>query len=487
VVSVSSPSVSDISNANFSILQSITLTSPNGGENWAVGSTQSITWSSVGIAGNVNILISRSGGTSWTAILSNTPNDGTQTLILTGPATNLARVKVVSASSPTVFDISNTNFNIVQSLTVTSPNGGENWAVGSTQNITWSSVGVTGTVNILISRNGGTIWSTLVSNTPNDGSQPWKVTEPANAQSRIKIASVVTPTIFDTSNANFNIVQSIAVTAPNDGENWIVGSTQNITWTSIGITGNVKILVSRNGGTAWTTIISNTPNDGTQTWTVSGHATVKARIKVVSVSSPSVFDTSNANFSIVQSITVISPNGGENWPFGSTQNITWSSVGITGHVNILISRNGGSIWTALISNTSNDGTHSWTVTGPTTTQARIKVVSVSSPTVFDISNANFGIVQSITVTSPNGGESWAIGSGQNITWSSVGIAGNVNILISRNGGTSWATIISNTPNDGTQSWVVSGTATTRAKLKVVSVSSPTVSDSSNAIFIMKVP
>jgi YVTN family beta-propeller protein len=394
VVSVSSPSVSDISNANFSILQSITLTSPNGGENWAVGSTQSITWSSVGIAGNVNILISRSGGTSWTAILSNTPNDGTQTLILTGPATNLARVKVVSASSPTVFDISNTNFNIVQSLTVTSPNGGENWAVGSTQNITWSSVGVTGTVNILISRNGGTIWSTLVSNTPNDGSQPWKVTEPANAQSRIKIASVVTPTIFDTSNANFNIVQSIAVTAPNDGENWIVGSTQNITWTSIGITGNVKILVSRNGGTAWTTIISNTPNDGTQTWTVSGHATVKARIKVVSVSSPSVFDTSNANFSIVQSITV---------------------------------------------------------------------------------------------TSPNGGESWAIGSGQNITWSSVGIAGNVNILISRNGGTSWATIISNTPNDGTQSWVVSGTATTRAKLKVVSVSSPTVSDSSNAIFIMKVP
>ena len=203
----------------------------------------------------------------------------------------------------------------------------------------------------------------------------------------------------------------ITVTSPNGGENWAVGSTQAITWTSEGVTGNVNIRLSRNGGTSWTTIISNTTNDGNQNWVVTGPATTQARIRVVSVATPDVFGESDANFSIVQRITVTSPNGGENWAVGSTQTIIWTSKGVTGNVNIQLSRNGGTSWTTIISNTTNDGNQNWVVTGPVTTQARIRVVSVAAPDVFDASDANF-TVQRITVTSPNGGENWAVGSTQ---------------------------------------------------------------------------
>src|SRR4030042_2071294 len=37
-----------------------------------------------------------------------------------------------------------------QTITVTSPNGGEDWALGSPHNITWRSSGVTGKVSILL-------------------------------------------------------------------------------------------------------------------------------------------------------------------------------------------------------------------------------------------------------------------------------------------------------------------------------------------------
>jgi len=58
---VSNPSVSDVSAATFTVGGgSITVTSPNGGE-WPIGSTQTVTWTSSWLDGNVKIQLSRDG------------------------------------------------------------------------------------------------------------------------------------------------------------------------------------------------------------------------------------------------------------------------------------------------------------------------------------------------------------------------------------------------------------------------------------------
>jgi hypothetical protein len=75
-------------------------------------------------------------------------------------------------------------------------------------------------------------------------------------------------------------------------ETWPIGSFPTIRWTSSGLTGNVKIEVSRNGGTAWALVIASTPNDGAHAWTVMGPATIQARIRVTSVTDPTVADSS---------------------------------------------------------------------------------------------------------------------------------------------------------------------------------------------------
>ena len=78
----------------------------------------------------------------------------------------------------------------------------------------------------------------------------------------------------------------------------------------------------------------------------------------------------------------------------------------------------------------------------------------------------------------NGGEMLPRLISRPLTWSSDNVTGNVRIEISRDESTNWQTLIANTPNDGTENVTVNGRSTRRARLRVVSVDNPIVSDSS---------
>jgi len=97
---------------------------------------------------------------------------------------------------------------------------------------------------------------------------------------------------------------TITVLTPNGGEDWTIGSSQNITWETIGTITDVKIELQRSVGGSWETIIASTTNDGSYPWAVDGSATTEALIKVTKVGDITVTDTSGAVFSIV------SPSGG---------------------------------------------------------------------------------------------------------------------------------------------------------------------------------
>ncbi len=88
---------------------------------------------------------------------------------------------------------------------------------------------------------------------------------------------------------------SITVLVPNGGETWRVNQNRTIQWTSSGVTGNVRIEISRNGVTE--VLFGSTANDGTQKWKVIGPATTQARIKVCDIAG-TVCDESNALFTI---------------------------------------------------------------------------------------------------------------------------------------------------------------------------------------------
>jgi hypothetical protein len=95
----------------------ITITSPNGGENWQVDSTYDITWASVVTSGNVRIGYSINNGHSWIQEATSTPDDGSYSWTIPNTPSDSCFVRVKNWSgSPS--DISNSVFRISPSAAV---------------------------------------------------------------------------------------------------------------------------------------------------------------------------------------------------------------------------------------------------------------------------------------------------------------------------------------------------------------------------------
>jgi len=188
-------------------------------------------------------------------------------------------------------------------ITITSPNGGETWEPGTVHDITWSNPGGTGTVTITYSNNNGQTWSNVALGIPPTGTHGW--TLPVLTSSSC-LARIVRNrgTQTDTSDSTFTIGQTptITVTSPNGGENWLIGSTHEITWSSTGALGNVKIELSSDNGANWTEITTSTENDGSYTWTVPTLSSFTCLVRI-SETDGSPNDISDAVFTISEGIT----------------------------------------------------------------------------------------------------------------------------------------------------------------------------------------
>jgi hypothetical protein len=90
-------------------------------------------------------------------------------------------------------------------------------------------------------------------------------------------------------------------------------------------------------------------------------------------------------------VTLMTPNGGENLGIDTTYDITWVALSID-DLKIEVSRDGGGQWETIVASTPNDGSYSWMVTGPPSTDCLVKVGTLDD-SVTDISNSAFVIYQ----------------------------------------------------------------------------------------------
>ena len=106
---------------------------------------------------------------------------------------------------------------------VVAPNGGENWAAGSTQTIRWLTTNALAIQHVKIEFNAGAGWQTVAAAAPHTGEFPWTVPGPAAAKVRMRISSVETPQ-QDSGDGDFAITASTGL-AGNQGNRDMTGWT----------------------------------------------------------------------------------------------------------------------------------------------------------------------------------------------------------------------------------------------------------------------
>ena len=166
--------------------------------------------------------------------------------------------------------------------------------------------------------------------------------------------------------------------------------------------------------------------------------------------------------------------------------LSWSAstdnVGVTGY-KVYRSTNGTTFSLAGTSTTT--GFSDLGLAGGTTYWYRVTATDAAGneSSVSATASATTGAqVRSLTVTAPNGGESWSGGSSHAITWTSSNVS-NVKLEYTLDNGTSWTVIASSVAaSTGSYSWTVPNSASTQARVRLTDAQNGTPTDTSNAVF-----
>ncbi len=207
-------------------------------------------------------------------------------------------------SNSNVFDFSDNYFTITKSqITISTPNGGENWKTSTNYGIVWTD-DILAPVKIELYK-GGVFYSIIVDTTQSDGYYLWSVNAAESGNDyRVKITSLGSNNDFDISDADFSIAKNvITISRPNGGETLQAGTDNSIVWAD-SIYAPVKIELYK-GGSFYSSIVDSTPSNGFYLWTIDNGVQngIDYKIKVSSLGSDNDFDFSDGNF------TITNPNG----------------------------------------------------------------------------------------------------------------------------------------------------------------------------------
>jgi hypothetical protein len=453
---------------------------PNGSEEFKIGQSYTIIWNSIKIPCGITIKLLTASGTGG-KLFSNIANTGKVEWTIRNYTSGDVieplqdyKLQVRAAESingVSVYDNSNDIFTISEqpTITVLTPGEGDDWPVGSSHTISWTVTGsMNDTVKIRLMQGDVKILG-ISDSTANDGQFSWTVPStitPGNYYIRVKTID----NIVEGNGEIFNISELtepyIRISSPNGGENWFLGSPYSVTWDSH-LVEDIEIKVLMNDLPQGTIYCG--ANTGEFEWFIdqylNGDPVIPGiyEIQVESLEDPSVLDQSDLKFSISErpqsSITVISPNGGESWLIGSTKNINWNSVGVSGNVVIQLVLNGvnkGNIY---------DGANTGSISWPVVTLAngnpvfpgsyKIQIKSLQDPIINDQSDSSFTIYSNSKVYYPINGSVLYKNESNPIMWNSAEFPGHIRIWLFQGNQQYKSGVIDGViGNDGHYAWTI---------------------------------
>jgi len=376
--------------------RSITVTSPYSGETWYQGGTYTISWSSDDAGSYVKIELYKSGSyhsTITSSAYTYSYGSYTWTVPTSISPGSSYQIKITSKAYSSVYDYSSYFSIDERTITITSPSEGDTRYKGEGSTITWTS-DVSGYVRIELYKNDA-FYSILKSSTYNDGEYYWTIPSslPTGPSYQIKITSTYYSSIYDFSDYFSIDERFITINSPSSMDVWYKGEESTITWDSKNA-GDYVTIELHTTYSFYSTIKSNTSNDGSYLWAIPSSLSTKSsyRIRITGMPDGVVTDYSDYFHIDERTISVVSPSGGEIWYVGETYTITWSSENIGKFVDIELYED-GTYHSTIASDTSNDGYYYWAIPGDLnlSSEYSIKVTSTSYSDVYEYSSGYVAI------------------------------------------------------------------------------------------------
>ncbi|OVE76594.1 hypothetical protein BVX97_00775 [bacterium E08(2017)] len=392
-------------------------------------------------------------------------------------------------------------------ILVESPNGTESnnaaWIVSVPQVITWSSDGnVSDNLTIELWQ-GAAMLKVLTNGYPNIGSWTGIVHDTAAADYRIRIHDANDATIYDMSDEYFELRYGYHLIAPDGGELWKIGTTNDLVWQhpSPKLNDFVDFWFSYDGLTnysAWhkvanaVSIANPIGAENTYAWLNPTNdwrfVSENAAMAVVAANMPhplagDITDIETRDFSDVTftnaGIAIMYPQAGTGVKNGNSIDVTWAAAGV-GNGGVHIELWDGLSWSTLVTNNvcvpGTNNSANVPIVGQTE-EALIRITSIDHPDLVGVSFA-FTIAD-IDIIEPFGGAGsrslWEIGTTNIIQWTAGGAGSNVNVRFTCDemGGV-WQYIATNYPNinsttfTNTLPWTIPGPPSKSVRLRVES-------------------
>ncbi|NLO18389.1 MAG: T9SS type A sorting domain-containing protein [Ignavibacteria bacterium] len=434
----------------------------------------------------VNLFIKKESEVNWTEI-AHSIAAGTGTFEWewnTPPDLGFYLMKIEDANDTDFFSITEKSFEVTDAcVNLLSPNGGEIWEIGSSQNIVWQSTAVS-LLKLEYSAD-NEHWILIADSVPAEpNNYTWEI--PAKPSETVKVRISVTgkPYINDRSAATLKI-HGIRLNQPNGNESFLIGSQVNINWDCAGID-RIKIQFSSDNGLNWTVLSATYPASSKSfAWTVPNSPSNQCLIKVTDIVKSNLTDKSDTTFKI-SGLVLSSPIGGERLLAATTQQIKWNSNQVS-NVKIQYSTDAGLSWITIISSTpAVPGVYDWNVPKTISYQCKVKISDISDSNNYDISPNVFRITgNGIILNYPKGKEIFLIGEEVEIKWNSINIL-NVLLEYSIDAGNTWHTITSNLPaEEFSYIWTVPNSPSTEGIIRISDMDNSTITDENSTFFRIK--
>jgi len=486
-------------------IASIQIVSPNGGESFVSGTIDSIKWTSTNIT-NVKLEYSTDSGTNWSTIIASTSaSSGSYAWTIPNAPSTQCKVRATDVNNAALFDVSDTTFTISDG----------NWTVYNTSN---SSL-LHNSIKAIAVDNAGTKWIGTENGLAKFDGTNW--------------------TIYTTSNSSlpYNYVSSIAIDAA--GNKWVgtfsryLAKFDNVNWTvyntndwglplgaiqaiAIDASGNKWIGTSEGlakfdgtTGTIYTPSNSGLPYKAVQSIAIDEQGnkwigTLDSGLVKFDGTNWTVYKTANSQIPNNQVHAIAISRYGNKWlgttgGFARYDGSNWnvydrSADYLDNWVFATAIDNSGNKWTGSMGGVGVfDGTNwtSYSTTNSGLPDSRINAIAIdgsgnkwfgTNAGGVAVLKAGTTVSKTLSLLSPNSGETWQAGSTQNITWTSSNVT-NVKLEYSKDNGSTWTTVIASaSAGSGNYAWTVPGVSSTNCKVRISDASNSDLTDKSDNVF-----